>query len=284
MANTPEITVSTADGCAVKPKNLPRAKSIKVNGVTITRDAVARETQNHPAQKPVDAWKSAAQALVVRELLLQEARRRGIVAEPIKDGEGRRETEDEAIIRGLVDATVTTPAPDEVACRRAYDANLTRFRSPDIFEVRHILFAAPPNDREARAEARARAIEVIAELQRDEGLFGDLAAVHSACPSRSMGGSLGQISNGQTVPEFEQAIAAAPVGTVSPAPVESRYGIHVVAVDRRLDGSQLPFEVVQPQIADWLVAKSRTIGIRAFIGDLVRMAEIEGLGFELVAA
>ena len=40
----------------------------------------------------------------------------------------------------------------------------------------------------------------------------------------------------------------------------------------------------QPQIADWLVAKSRTIGIRAFIGDLVRMAEIEGLGFELVAA
>jgi peptidyl-prolyl cis-trans isomerase C len=48
---------------------------VTVNGVTIAHDLISREAQNHPSPKPIDAWRAAARALAVRELLLQEARR-----------------------------------------------------------------------------------------------------------------------------------------------------------------------------------------------------------------
>ncbi len=61
--------------CAVHQSILPKGPGVNVNGVTIPRDRVAREAQHHPSRTPLEAWKAAARALVVRELLLQEARR-----------------------------------------------------------------------------------------------------------------------------------------------------------------------------------------------------------------
>ena len=48
---------------------------VTVNGVPISRKAIAAEVQNFPAANPGAGWKAATQALVIRELLLQEARR-----------------------------------------------------------------------------------------------------------------------------------------------------------------------------------------------------------------
>src|SRR5438128_11553668 len=95
---------------------LPKPKTISVNGKVIAREVIAREVQNHPAEKPILAWQAAARALVVRELLLQEAVRLGIEAEPLQDPEGRRETADEAAMRVLIEREVVTLEPDEVAC------------------------------------------------------------------------------------------------------------------------------------------------------------------------
>ena len=114
---------------------------VSVNGVTIPRDAIAREVQQHPAPTPLAAWKEAARALAVRELLLQEARRLELSGEPLSDGEGRRETGDEAAIRVLIESEVAVPEPDEAACRRYYEQNRGRFRSADIYEAAHILIA-----------------------------------------------------------------------------------------------------------------------------------------------
>ena len=58
--------------CSVA-NTLPKPKTISVNGAVIAREIIAREVQNHPAEKPILAWQAAARALVVRELLLQEA-------------------------------------------------------------------------------------------------------------------------------------------------------------------------------------------------------------------
>ena len=57
----------------------PRAASappavVSVNGTVIPRAAITREIQYHPAPSPSDSWRKAAEALVLRELLLQEAR------------------------------------------------------------------------------------------------------------------------------------------------------------------------------------------------------------------
>jgi hypothetical protein len=106
-----------------------RPVEVSVNGVVIPRDAIAREVQHHPASKPVEAWLSAARALVVRELLLQEARRVGLTATPLSDEHGRRETEDDALIRRLIEREIATPEPDEESCRRYYEHRKHLFRS-----------------------------------------------------------------------------------------------------------------------------------------------------------
>ncbi len=81
--------------------------------MVIPREAIAREVQNHPADKPILAWQAAARALVVRQLLLQESARLGVTAEPLRDPEGRVETAEEAAMRTLVEREVATPEPDE---------------------------------------------------------------------------------------------------------------------------------------------------------------------------
>lgn len=277
MTTIHDTTAPLDTGCAVKPANLPRAKPITVNGVTIPRSAISREAQNHPAAKPIDAWMAAARALVVRELLLQEARHLGIEPISITDTEGRREADEEALVRQLVEREVKTPEPDQATCLRVYEQNRLRFRSDDLFGVRHILIPAPPADADARAGARRLAETIIADVTADPTTFTAHAEAASACPSRTMGGILGQVSRGQTVPEFEAALATAPVGSVCPTPVETRYGLHVVFVDQRIDGEELPFTAVRARIAQWLASKAHHTAIHQYIAMLAAKADIKGI-------
>jgi peptidyl-prolyl cis-trans isomerase C len=62
---------------------------VSVNGVVIPHDVVSREAQNHPGRTPTAAWTAAVRALAVRELLLQEAKSRGIKTNPLTNEEGR---------------------------------------------------------------------------------------------------------------------------------------------------------------------------------------------------
>ena len=97
---------------------LPKPKTISVNGTVIPRGVIAREVQNHPAEKPILAWQAAARALVVRELLLQESRRLKITAEPLRDAEGRSETAEEAAMRRLAQRRGLPPTISWRRCAR----------------------------------------------------------------------------------------------------------------------------------------------------------------------
>ncbi|MFO1088000.1 MAG: peptidylprolyl isomerase [Hyphomicrobiales bacterium] len=264
-------------GCSIKPAIPLKPKKISVNGVRIARETIARETQNHPAAKPIEAWLAAARALVVRELLLQEATRLGVVPVPTSDTEGRRETDEEAMIRQLVEREIIVPEASDDECRRYYDNNRQRFRTAPLYEARHILFPADPSDAPARSVAGDRAEAAIAELMADPARFAALAEAISACPSGKVGGSLGQVGPAQTVPEFEQALELAPIGQIMPTPVETRYGVHVVLVERRIDGVTMPFEAVRPTIAAWLAERVRRTATRQYIAVLAGKAEITGI-------
>ena len=261
--------------CTIKPTIAVKPRTVSINGVPITRAAIAQEIQNHPASKPTDAWLAAARALAVRELLLQEARRLGVVPVPIEDDKGRRETNEEAAVRTLIEVEVKTPEADEAVCQRYYETNAQRFRSSDLFEVRHILLPAAPADESARMKHRQRATALLAELKLDLSAFDSLAATISACPSGKVGGSLGQIGAGQTVPEFESALARISEGEV--AVVETRYGIHIVALDRSICGRALPFELVRERIAAWLNEKVRRQAIKQYISILAGKADVVGI-------
>lgn len=269
--------MNMSSSCTVKAVNIPKPKAVTVNNTEIPRAEIARETQNHPARSPFEAWKAAARALAIRELLLQEARRLDIVAQPMADDEGRRETEEESLVRQVIEREVITPKASAEDCQRYYAQNLRRFRSPAIFEASHILLVAPSGDQKARAAARNQAGLVMAELQANSAAFAALARQHSACPSREVGGNLGQIGPGQTVPEFEQALEALVVGVIHGDPIESRYGFHIVRLDRRVDGRQLPFEMVHPRIAAYLEEHVRRTAICQYISLLAGRATVSGI-------
>jgi peptidyl-prolyl cis-trans isomerase C len=255
----------------------PAPIPVKVNGVVIARDAIIREMQHHAAAKPVAAWQQAARALVIRELLLQEARRLDVVPQPQSDAEGRRETDEEAMIRGLVEREVTVPEPDDASCRRYYEQNRARFRSLDIYQASHILFAALPADAPAYAQARADATAVLATLRDNPDSFEAMAKAYSRCPSAAQGGNLGQITTGQTTPEFEQALIALAPGALCEAPVETRYGFHIIRLERKIAGQTLPYEVVAERVAHYLRESVRRRADAQYIARLVSSAKIEGI-------
>ena len=254
-----------------------RPTMVSVNGVAIPRASIAREVQHHPAGKPIAAWQAAARALVIRELLLQEARRLGLRPEPVSDSEGRRETDEEALIRALIEREVTTPVADEETCRRYYERNQSRFRSADLYEAAHILFPARKDDPAGYEAARQQAGSVLAMLQQEPHRFAEMAADFSACPSAAQGGNLGQVSAEQTAPEFERALAAMTPGSLCPEPVESRSGFHIIRLERRIEGRMVPFEAVAEQIADYLARSVMRRASAQYIARLAAAADIRGV-------
>ncbi len=254
-----------------------KTATISVNGVTIVRDAIQREMQYHSAAKPIAAWQKAARALVIRELLLQRARHLGLTPKPITDSDGRCETDEDALMRGLVEREVMVPEPDEETCRRYYERNTARFRSPDIYEAAHILFAAVLADREAYAQARADAEAVLATLRESPESFVTLAQAYSCCPSAAQGGNLGQLTKGQTTPEFEQALITLSPGEISTEPIATRYGFHIIRLDRKHEGRTMPYEAVACRIAGYLRESVRWQADAQYIARLVSAAQIEGI-------
>lgn len=258
-------------------RRFTRPVPVSVNGVAISGADIARETQHHASRDPDESWALAARALAIRELLTQEADRLGIVAEPIEDDEGRRETEGEARLRALLEREAVVPRAGEAECRRFYEQNRRRFRSPDLFEPAHILIAAPPGDTAARTDARRTAEALIATLQQRPRDFAALAQAHSACPSSKQGGNLGQIGPGQTVEEFERALSGMAVGDIHPRPVETRYGLHVVRLDRRVEGRDLPFELVRERIAEYLDEAVQRRALSQYVSVLAGRGQVTGV-------
>ena len=175
----------------------------------------------------------------------------------------RIEGEDEAAIEALLEREVKTPQPTEAECRRWYDGNPRRFRSGNLVEASHILFAITP--RVPPAALRAKAAEVHAGVYREPASFAAAAARYSNCPSAAQGGALGQLGRGDTVPEFEAALFADERLGVLPELVSTRHGFHVVLVARRIPGRAVAFEDAHAQIAQMLEERSLAVAMRQYL-------------------
>jgi peptidyl-prolyl cis-trans isomerase C len=64
--------------------------------------------------------------------------------------------------------------------------------------------------------------------------FGKVAAEHSKCPSGQQGGDLGEFSQGQMVPEFDEVVFSAEVGKVH-GPVKTNFGYHLIEITSRTE-------------------------------------------------
>jgi peptidyl-prolyl cis-trans isomerase C len=257
--------------------NMALFPDVVVNGETIPSAAVAAEAQNHaaPKDKPGIAWRKAAQALTIRALLLQEAKARRLAADPEELAPGRVETEDEALIRALLDDALTFAPVTDTQVRAEWSKDPERYRSAPLWDVSHILCACDPRDEKERMLAEARAVALLARLDGSAKGFA-AAARESDCGSKAPGGHLGQLGPNDTVPEFEAALRTLAEGGMTTAPVLSRHGWHIIRLNATAPGQVLPYDTVRPKIAQALEKAGWARASRDFIETLAERAQISG--------
>ena len=241
---------------------------ISINGMPISAEAVEQEAPFHADAD--DPSRAAARALAIRELLLQRARELGL--------DGAEGSDPDGAIDALIEREVTTPVPTEEECSIYCRRHPRAFRSGDLVEAAHILLAVTPS---APLEAlRDQAEAILREARAEPERFGELASRFSNCPSGAQGGSLGQLARGDAVPEFAQALFDSAATGVLPQLVKSRYGFHVVYVARRIEGRQMPFDLVRERIGEFLVERVRRKALQQYIRLLAAKARVEGVDLD----
>ncbi|MCP4402383.1 MAG: hypothetical protein GY801_34390 [bacterium] len=122
-----------------------------------------------------------------------------------------------------------TPTEEEI--RQYYEANESEFNKGKEVNARHILLrTASDADEETLASVKAKAEELLSQLQ-DGADFAELAKEHSEDPgSAPEGGDLGFFTEGRMVPEFEEAAFALAKGEISEL-VKTQFGYHIIKVE-----------------------------------------------------
>jgi peptidyl-prolyl cis-trans isomerase SurA len=141
----------------------------------------------------------------------------GQVAPLVKSGNGFHILK----LLGKRTQSVMRMAPDSAAAAPA------TIKQTHVF---HILIKV--NKLVSAAEARRKLIELKQRLDNHAATFEELARLYSNDSSASKGGDLGWVYPGDTVPEFERAMDALPIGQVS-EPIESPFGYHLILVTER---------------------------------------------------
>ncbi len=244
---------------------------VTVNRVPIAPAAIMAAASQY-ANEP-EPETAAARALVMRELLRQRAAAIGL---PVSS-DGSDMIGDDAVIEQLLAREAGAPEPTLEECWRYYGAHPKAFRTGDLAEARHILFAVTPG---APINAlRARAESLLGELLAQPEQFAARAAEASNCPSAQLGGNLGQLGPDDCVPEFASELFDDAHEGVLPRLVRTRFGFHIVQIERRIEGARLPFEAVQRQIAAMLVERVQLKAAQQYVRLLAGAAIIEGIEF-----
>jgi len=252
-------------------------RAIVVHGVEIPEALIAKEAQHHPARSIAESRTAAGQALATKALLLHRAVELGLTPEPELDEDGREETAEAALVRAVLEAEVEITLPTDAECRRVYDGQRAKFRSPALYEAAHILIEPRSDTDEDVALARAAADRLSRLLAEDPGTFAALARDHSDCSSAATGGSLGQLQRGDLVAEVEEALLGLAPGQVAAQPVRSRFGWHILKLERRIEGRDLPFDVAAEQIRLHLESRAWTVAASRYVATLAEAASGQGI-------
>ena len=167
-------------------------------------------------------------------------------------GEGLDRTEAvrrrlEAIERRLVEgAYLARAAKGKVtneALRARYRAVTEARRGNEEIRVRHIL-----------VQSKSAAAAVIEELAGGAD-FAALARRASIGPSKARGGDLGYLAREAMARPFAAAAFGLAVGAVTPTPIETRFGWHVIKLEDRRAARIPSFEELRPRLARQIRAR-----------------------------
>lgn len=241
--------------------------SLSVNGIVIDARRVADEIDLH--RDAADPEAAAQRALVSRELLRQRARDLRLLTD-----DDDANTSDDAIVDVLFTRDVQVRRPTEAECRAYFHEHAGQFRVGDKVQASHILFALSAGVPLSTTLQRAQS--ALDTVLAEPASFESVAQSMSDCPSGRTGGSLGMLARGSGAPEFELVLFCGDRLGVLPRLVNTRYGFHVVRIERRVKGRMPPFERVAERIAALLYEQARARALRHYVALLAGAADISG--------
>ena len=232
-----------------------------VNGAPVHRgeiEAAARALPQQMQQMPIQVlYGMLLDRVIDFRLLADEAERRNVDEDPT--AQVALEQARAAVLREFLVQQAIEEGMTEEKVRARYDEKKAEdgFAQEQV-HARHILV-------ETEDEAKA----AIAQIEGGAD-FAAVAQEHSIDSSSAAGGDLGFITRDQVVPEFGEAAFALEAGEISPEPVQSQFGWHVIdVVERRT--IEPTFEETAPVLRQELAREIVT----ALVEDLRGDAEIE---------
>src|ERR1700689_577719 len=246
----------TAD--PTKPADTPVAT---VNGTPISRamfEYYAKNTAGKPA---------AELTTEQREQLLDNLIRGEIIAEEsVKQGLDKNS--DTASLLALSRLEILQQAgathyledkkPSDADLKAEYDAQVAGMPKMQ-YHARHILVSS-----------QEAAQKIIDELKKG-AKFEDLAKKDSLDSSKEQGGELGWFTPSNMVKPFADAVVQLKKGEVTPTPVQSQYGWHVIQLIDTRDTPVPPFDGVKDRVAQLVETKK----FRAYQDELLKTAKVE---------
>ena len=210
-----------AQGTAQSP---PDPVVAKVDGQPIhlsdLKDAIQGLPENVRGMPPQTLYPMLLDQLIDGRALIAEARKSGLDKDPAVQRQVAA-AEDRALQTAMLSKEVSPSVTDEAVHAR-YDKDIAGKQGEEEVHAKHILV---DNEAEAR--------KIIAQLKGGAD-FGALAKQSSKDPSGAQqGGDLGFFKKDEMVPEFATAAFALQPGQVSPDPVHSQFGWHVILVVER---------------------------------------------------
>ncbi len=133
--------------------------------------------------------------------------------------------------------------------RKAYKEASARYTVAEERRASHILIGVDRDKPAAeRAQAKAKAEALLAEVRKNPSAFAELARKNSTdAGSAARGGDLDFFGRGMMVKPFEDAAFSMKPGEISPL-VESDFGYHIITVTAVRGGSAKPFEEVRAEV------------------------------------
>ncbi len=139
----------------------------------------------------------------------------------------------------------------EAELGQSYQANLKRYSTPVERRASHILVKADKTASAGdRAQAKAKAEGLLAQVKKNPALFGELARKNSDDPgSAEKGGELDFFGRDAMTKPFEDAAFALEPGQIGPV-VESDFGYHVIQVTGARGGETRSFDAVRAELEE----------------------------------
>lgn len=232
-----------------------------VNGTPIPKaraDALIDQLVHQGQQNTPQLQMAVREELVNREILMQEALRRGLPTRPDIKAQ-IAVAQQTVVLRALIEDFVKNNAPTDAEVTARYNA-LIKDAGGKEYHLHHILV-----DNEQQAK------DLIAKIKAGAS-FEDLAKQFSKDPgSGKNGGDLDWSDPKAYVPEFADAATHLQKGQMTDAPVHTQFGWHIIRVDDVRNITPPPLEQVRPQIVQQIQQEK----LQAFEEGLRKNAKIQ---------